>query len=378
MRPILLLVISCMLMQWAFAQTRSTTQTTVKGPAKEPVNVYAITDSLALLVPESATHTTDGIAAYISAHFKSDTDKTRAAFIWITHNIHYDVKNMFAINPYVSDAEKIRKVLDTRSGICEHFSLLFQQICSKVGIDCHIVSGYTRQKEYVDYIAHIWCAAKVQNKWFLFDPTWGAGSIINGTFVPSLKPQYYKAKGTALMASHMPFDFIWQLLNYPVTGDAFYTMPVRPDSSHVYCQYADSIKAMEQMDTALQYATQMRRLVSNGVKNTLCVTQLQYWRIKLQNLAVVDYNAGVMGFNKYIDYYNKQFRPARPDAEIQGMLTQCTIQLKAAADKLNIAEAQWEGLDESGRALRRQITDMQAKVKTQEEWLQQHFSKKAG
>src|SRR5689334_12911981 len=78
-------------------------------PATAPkvVNAYAAIDTKALQMPDSVTHSTDGIAAYINAGFNGSREKARAAFIWIATNIQYDLGNMFAIDFYQKQEEKI-------------------------------------------------------------------------------------------------------------------------------------------------------------------------------------------------------------------------------------------------------------------------------
>jgi hypothetical protein len=41
---------------------------------------------------------TDAIANYINANFKTETDKIRAVFYWTASNISYDVPGMFDLN----------------------------------------------------------------------------------------------------------------------------------------------------------------------------------------------------------------------------------------------------------------------------------------
>src|SRR5690606_24015458 len=120
-------------------------------------------DQLSLLVGDSLAATTEGLARYITANFKTETEKSRAAFYWITQNIQYDAENMFAINFYENRDEKVKKVLRTRKGICEHFAALFQEVCTLSGIRSLVVTGYTKQNGFADYIPHAWCAAYVDS-----------------------------------------------------------------------------------------------------------------------------------------------------------------------------------------------------------------------
>ena len=138
-------------------------------------NIYQQTDKLALQIPDSLAQSTAGIAGYINSNFNNSTDKSRAAFIWIAKNIQYDVENMFALNFAQNTAEIVEKVLKTRKGICRHYAELFNDIARQTGIKTYVISGYTRQQGYVDYLPHAWCAGLIDSAWYLFDPTWGSG-----------------------------------------------------------------------------------------------------------------------------------------------------------------------------------------------------------
>ena len=73
------------------------------------------------------------------------------------------------------------------------------------------------------------------------------------------------------------------------------------------------------------------RVEKNGVKNSLIFDRLQHlkWDIEsykqnqvvtLYNGASTDYNDAIHSFNIYVDYRNKQFTPAKTDAQIKDMI----------------------------------------------------------
>src|SRR4051812_30397830 len=129
MKKTILLLIFISTIQPSFAQ-------------KPATNVYAAIDKKALQMPDSLTKTTSGMASYINSTFTTDKDKTRAIFVWIASNIQYDIDNMFAINFYEKKEEKISKPLKSRKGICENYAALFNDVCSKSGINSYVVEGY--------------------------------------------------------------------------------------------------------------------------------------------------------------------------------------------------------------------------------------------
>jgi transglutaminase/protease-like cytokinesis protein 3 len=53
------------------------------------------------------------------------------------------------------------------------------------------VSGYTKQNGAVDPMSHAWCASKIDNQWYIFDPTWVLA--LNNGFVNAFDDRYFKA-----------------------------------------------------------------------------------------------------------------------------------------------------------------------------------------
>ncbi|HZE83764.1 MAG TPA: transglutaminase domain-containing protein, partial [Puia sp.] len=319
----------------SIAQTRSPTTTATHAPkpgaTPKTVNEYADIDKKALHMPDSSTATTTGIAAYINANFNRSGEKARAAWIWIATNIQYDIANMFAINFYEKKEEKIAKPLQTRKGICENYAALFNDICAKTGVPSFVVEGYTKQNGFADYIPHAWCAAYIDTAWFLFDPTWGSGYVNNGKFYNKINNDYYRVRPAVFIRSHMPFDYLWQFLNYPVSNQEFYEGRTEQNKSKPFFSYPDSISAYEKLGEMEAYAAAAGRIEKNGVKNSMIFDRLQHLRseievgrqnrvISLYNSAIADFNRSISSFNVFIDYHNKQFMPMKPDPGIQAML----------------------------------------------------------
>jgi len=381
--------------------TGSFAQSKAARPAKpaattNAANQYAAIDKVALQIPDSATANANGIASYISSHFSKDSEKARAAFIWVASNISYDIENMFALNFHEKQEDKILKPLKTRKGICENYAALFNDICSKAGIKSFVVEGYTKQNGFTDYIPHAWCAALIDTSWYLFDPTWGSGYVANKKFVKKINNSYFQAAPRNLVKSHMPFDYLWQFLYYPVSNQEFYEGKTQENTSKPFFNYKDSIAVFEKQDKMAYYAAAATRIEKNGLKNAMLFDRLQQLRreieidkqnriveaqnkvVNLYNSALENYNNGVNAFNAFVDYRNKQFKPERSDSEIQDMLDASANQVKEANSRL----AQIKNPDASTANLivnfRRQIGDLTARIDEQQDWLKKYFSKGKG
>ncbi len=354
--------------------------------AQKTVNEFSSIDKKSLQLPDSLTNTTEQIASYITSNFETDKEKTRAIFIWIASNIQYDVDNMFAINFYEKEEEKIAKPLRTRKGICENYAALFTDICIKSGIKSFVIEGYTKQNGFTDYIPHAWCAAFIDSSWFLFDPTWGSGYINNGKFIRKINNDYCKASPATLIKSHMPFDYLWQFLNYPVTNQEFYEGKIQENKTKPFFNFTDTLQVYEKLNHINRIISSAYRVEKNGVKNALVFDRLRYLKLEIENdkqnktanlynSAVADYNDGINALNDFIIYRNKQFTPSKTDPEIQAMLDVADNKLKTAENKLSQISNPDTNTTNMIQQLTKAIDNIYTQMKEQQEWLKLYFSK---
>lgn len=360
---------------------------TISSFGKNPTpDLYSAVDKKALLIPDNLTKSTTDIASYISSNFQNNNDKVRAIYIWVASSIEYDAANMFAINFYEAKEEKIAKPLRTRKGICENYAALFNDICSKVGIKSFVIEGYTKQNGFADYIPHAWCSAWIDSSWFMFDPTWGSGYMSGGKFYKKINNAYYKASPSVLIKSHMPFDYLWQFLNYPGTNQEFYEGKIQQDKSKPFFNFADSIEAYLKMDSLEQLKTSASRIERNGVKNSLIYDRLQHIKREIEyakqnaavdkyNSAVADYNDGINYFNDFINYRNKQFSPMKSDPQIQNMLDLPDEKFKSARIKIGEIKEPEPNIINASVQLIKSISEAESHLAEQQDWLRTYFTK---
>ena len=359
---------------------------TVFAQQEAPTNKFSAIDKKALQIPDSLTKTADLIAGYITSRFATDKDKSRAIFIWIASNIQYDVDNMFVVNFYEKKEDKISKPLKTRKGICENYAALFTDICLKSGLKSFVVEGYTKQNGLIDRLPHAWSAARLDGAWFLFDPTWGAGYVKGGKFFKKINDDYYKASPTSLIKSHIPFDCLWQFLNYPITNQEFYEGKTEQNKTKPFFSFTDTLRAYEKQSYIDQLISSARRTEKNGALNALVSDRLQYLKLEIENnrktkivdaynSAVSDYNYGVNAFNEFIHYRNKQFTPKKTDPEIQHMVDAADRKLKEAKVKLGKISNPDANTTNMIRQLTKSIDDVSSHLTEQQDWLKVYFSK---
>lgn len=353
---------------------------------KTIVNKFSEIDKKALQIPDSLTKNTNLIASYITANFSTDSDKSRAIFIWVASNIQYDIDNLFAINFYEKLEDKIAKPLSTRKGICENYASLFTDICLKSGLQSFVIEGYTKQNGFTDYIPHAWSATLIDNSWFLFDPTWGSGYVNGGKFFKKINNEYYKASPTTIIKSHIPFDYLWQFVNYPVTNQEFYEGKTQQNNTKQFFNFKDSLQVYQKQSYIDQLISTVYRVEKNGIKNSLLFDRLRHLKIEIENdrqatsvnlynSAVADYNDGINGFNDFINYRNKQFTPNKSDSEIQSIIDVPANKLKEAKNKLGQISDPDTNKSNMIRQLIKLIDDASSHITEQQDWLKVYFSK---
>lgn len=292
---------------------------------------YAVVDAKMAAIPASSAISTEAIAKYINANFKTETDKIRAAFYWTSSNISYDVANMFAVNLNETVQQKIAKTLKTKRGVCIHYAVVFNELSQKIGIQSYIIEGYTKQNGKVSDLAHAWTAAKIDKKWYVFDPTWGAGYVNNGKYSKKLNNVYFKSEPSIIIGSHIPFDYLWQFSNYPITNGEFYEGKIQINKNRKHFDFEKEIATYNALPEADQLFASAERIEKNGLKNTMILEryegkkqQLTYLRhntnIEKLNAVVDDMNQAVVLLNDFIQYRNMKFRPALSDVEISNMI----------------------------------------------------------
>ena len=121
------------------------------------------------------------LSYFIRNNFAEDSLRLRAAFIWITENIEYDIKGFQNEDPR---AAQISYVLKKKKGICSGYASLLQYFCDTYKIEGYVVDGRARGTENDIYVTntrfnsnHAWNAVKINNQWRLIDATWAAGVV---------------------------------------------------------------------------------------------------------------------------------------------------------------------------------------------------------
>ncbi|MFD1606003.1 transglutaminase domain-containing protein [Flavobacterium artemisiae] len=183
-------------------------------------------DQIVAKYPKSL-NTTEKLAEKIEKDFNSEEDKARAIFSWIAFNIKYDYSAF--LNPqrvqgfsYSSEAEKQRKIkqlndnliqktFNSKKGVCEGFTALYQHLASLVGLKSEVVKGDSKTRladigRKTISSNHAWNTVLIGRKWILVDATWGQGYYdgSKGRMVVDFAPIYFDTDPDFFFAKHYP------------------------------------------------------------------------------------------------------------------------------------------------------------------------------
>lgn len=125
------------------------------------------------------------LASQLCDPFPSPTDKARAIFVWLHHNIDYDTHSFFNGNIQPSTPER---TITHGLAVCEGYAGLFAALALKAGLEALVCSGDSKGFGHTpmqpgDPIPafdsnHAWNAVRIDNgEWKLLDACWGAGHV---------------------------------------------------------------------------------------------------------------------------------------------------------------------------------------------------------
>lgn len=169
------------------------------------------------------------LAQRLTVGIEGPKDKARALYDWVTKEISYDTE--FFRTGVFPDPDPA-KVLVSRKAVCEGYSRLFVDLARAVGVEAVMVPGYSKgflpgddQKKESDP-DHAWVATRWDGAWHLIDPTWGAGFIDPGrNFVAKPSGDWFDVPPQIFVASHLPSEVSWQLLEAPIPAQTFWSAP---------------------------------------------------------------------------------------------------------------------------------------------------------
>ena len=175
---------------------------------------FSEADMHAAKFPRQSVPSLDWLADQLTAPFSSLTDKARAIFTWLHHNIDYDTVAFFGNNVKPSTPAS---TLATGLAVCEGYAGLFSVLATKSGMGSIVISGHGKGFGFAavspggpvppESAGHAWNAVKLDDgNWKLVDPCWGAGNV-KGKGQPynrEFSPTHFTRDNDEFGLSHFP------------------------------------------------------------------------------------------------------------------------------------------------------------------------------
>ena len=108
---------------------------------------FKVIDDHAAQCPREAQNSVESLANYLGRSWYSDLQKARAIYVWISHNIKYDLGSLKkGVHPGWLEREgwKPENVLMRGLAVCAGYSELYKELADKLGLQCQYISGYSK------------------------------------------------------------------------------------------------------------------------------------------------------------------------------------------------------------------------------------------
>ncbi|OJI98703.1 hypothetical protein ASPVEDRAFT_186359 [Aspergillus versicolor CBS 583.65] len=180
---------------------------------------FTAPDTHAARYPRQTLPTQDigWLARELTAPFLSATDKARAIFTWLHHNIDYDTFSLYnnCVKPSTPSS-----TLASGLAVCEGYAGLFAALAKEAGLEVRVVSGHGKGAGYESPApgaplppfspsGHAWNVVRLDNgHWKLIDACWGAGHTTgaNTPYVRSFNPSMFTMTNDEFGLKHFPKD----------------------------------------------------------------------------------------------------------------------------------------------------------------------------
>ena len=172
------------------------------------------------------------LAEQLTANHKTELEKVRSIFYWITDNISYKV-NRYSPQRYkmLTDDEDTGalkplderiaiNVLTQKEAVCDGYARLFKTLCDYAGLESVVIHGYAKTndgRKSPFRPNHSWNAVLIDDQWHLLDVTWASGFIDSrsNSYVARTDEKYFLTPPSQFISDHYPEDIRWTLLADP-------------------------------------------------------------------------------------------------------------------------------------------------------------------
>lgn len=156
------------------------------------------------------------IATPIVQDATTKMEQAEALYDWMCQNIDYDTNH---------EIHNATDCYTFRRGVCQGYCDLFCQLANSVALESVVVSGITKNEKGNIDKSHSWVLCNVGERWIMVDPTWGAGSVIDGQFVRKVNDRsWFDVPPQQMILTHLPEEAKYQLLSEPISEEHFFSL----------------------------------------------------------------------------------------------------------------------------------------------------------
>ena len=161
------------------------------------------------------------LAQKLSENLTNEYDIVRAFYVWIAHNIQYD---LYAFLHDRESGQSVNEVLRSGKALCTGYSILFNFLCKQNKIESKIIDGYAKAYGYKKGQSflkpnHSWNAVKIYGQWYLLDATWAKSTVFDLSRHKQVidLDTYFLSNPENFIQTHLPEDPSWQLLDKKIS-----------------------------------------------------------------------------------------------------------------------------------------------------------------
>ena len=266
---------------------------------------FSKADNIAKSVKAKKLFELNKLTYELTKDLDTDVEKFRAIYVWICNNVANDF-NLYSLNErkrkrFAEDSIKLqnwnskfkkklfKKLLKRKRTICTGYAYLLKEMCAIADIESKMVNGFARTSS-VDLSSltmpnHTWNVVKLNNKWYVCDPTWSTGISFpeEGRFKFVYNDGYFLTNPKLFAFNHFPLEQKYTLLknneaNFTkfaeaplVYGDAFLVLNkhASPQKMHHNIKKGDEFTFQYQLKKPVNSKKIKFILDSGTVENTV-------------------------------------------------------------------------------------------------------------
>lgn len=189
----------------------------------------------------------DSLCELIKTKAKNDFEKAKMVHDFAAYLLPYDYNSLNGNRKW----QDWRAVIHNKTGVCEGYARVFEELCTRVGLQCLYVSGFAGRMG--SNTGHAWNIVQCEKEWYLVDPTWdsyvnsktGTNEVITKylfprpeNFILTHYPTGYETENGSPIGSSYVGDYHLQLLPNPLTeSEHTKLLSIREKEAITYSSY---------------------------------------------------------------------------------------------------------------------------------------------